>query len=260
MTEEESQRMAASLTTCGNAEAVKFILFALETAMRKGEALWTACWCDVDYDNRVLTLPHAKTGRREVPLSPQAIAMLQAMPQGAPTASIFHLTQGALDSAWKRACEDAGVINLHIHDLRHTSATMWAELLNGDIFKLKEITGHRTLKMLQRYVNPTARQVANQLHTIETPTLSATMRLQMASAQSKSALASKAKGRPIPPAVVDESTAPTAEFSTAKKVESQVSLEEGVNGNDSPQGNVFSFAAHRAQKQRREVALLAVAS
>ena len=107
MTDEESGRMAASLAAREDTEFAIFILFALETAMRKGEALWTACWCDVDYANSVLHLPHAKTGRREVPLSPEAIAILQSKPQGAPTETIFNLTLAAVDTAWKRLCADA---------------------------------------------------------------------------------------------------------------------------------------------------------
>lgn len=249
MTDEESKRLAMALPTCGNANVVRLVMFALETAMRKGEALWTACWCDVDYDNKVLKLPHAKSGRREVPLSTEAISMLQEMPQGAPTDNIFNLTTAAVDNAWKRACQSAGIINLHIHDLRHTSATMWSELLNGDIFKLQLITGHRTLKMLQRYVNPKARQVANQLQTIASPTIAAAMRQHMVPTPPDQALASTATSSPTPDALPDDLTAQSAEASIVVKEAVVEVVERLVNGDDHTAANVVSFATYREKKK-----------
>lgn len=258
--EDESKRLAQALPSCGNAEVVKFVLFAVETAMRKGEALWTACWCDVDYDNRVLKLPHAKSGRREVPLSPEAISMLQDMPQGAPTTNIFNLTTAAVDNAWKRACRGAGIINLHIHDLRHTSATMWSELLNGDIFKLQQITGHRTLKMLQRYVNPKARQVASQLQTIATPTISAAMRQQMVPAQPAQALAAMATILPTPDAIPDDLKAQMAQMPVVVKHDPVKALAGVANGGDHAAANVVSFAAYQNKKKLLDATPLVAAS
>jgi integrase len=252
MTDDEAQRLAVSLPTCGNPDAARLVLFALETAMRRGEALWTACWCDVDYDNRVLKLPHAKTGRREVPLSPEAISMLQEMPQGAPTDTIFNLTDAALDSAWKRACKAAGIVNLRIHDLRHSSATMWSELLHGDIFKLQLITSHRTLKMLQRYVNPKARQLAKQLQTITTPTIAATMRQQMAAAPPDDALASAVGGAPTPEAVQDEPNTSSCDVTLVLKDAVEEAVESPVPGDDRTSANVVSFATYRDKKQLRD--------
>jgi integrase len=250
--EDEAKRLAVSLPTCGNPDAERLVLFALETAMRRGEALWTACWCDVDYDNRVLKLPHAKTGRREVPLSPEAISMLQEMPQGAPTDTIFNLTDAALDSAWKRACKAAGIVNLRIHDLRHSSATMWADILHGDIFKLQLITSHRTLKMLQRYVNPKARQLAKQLQTITTPTIAATMRQQMAAAPPDDALASAVGGAPTPDAVQDEPNTPSCDVTLVLKDGVEEAVESPVPGDDRTSANVVSFATYRDKKQLRD--------
>lgn len=259
MTEEESKRLAMALPNCGNAEVVKLVMFALETAMRKGEALWTACWCDVDYDNKVLKLPHAKSGRREVPLSPEAISMLQEMPQGVPTDNIFKLTTAAVDNAWKRACQGAGIINLHIHDLRHTSATMWSELLNGDIFKLQLITGHRTLKMLQRYVNPKARQVANQLQMIATPTISATMRQQMVPAQADPTVPPTVESSPKPNTVTAEVTAQAAQAPFVVNEDAVAMVEGPIDGGAHAAAKVVSFATYLDRKKLRNSPAFVVA-
>lgn len=176
--ERELERIAAALSHSQNKVFVRFVLFALETAMRKGETISTACWCDVDRDSKVLRLPVAKAGRREVPLSPTALLMLEEMPQGLPTDRIFSIEAGELDSCWKRLCERAKITNLHIHDLRHTSATMYAELLKGDIFALQKITGHKTFKALQMYVNLSAKKVSQKLAELNESTIVQKMREQ----------------------------------------------------------------------------------
>lgn len=179
LSEEESMRLAAALTTCRNQKFRRYVLFAIETAMRKGEAISTACWCDVDWERSVLLLPHAKAGRREVPLSPTALAILQDLGPGAPTEQIFGLTDSQVQSSWRRVCQKAKLVNLHIHDLRHTSATFYAKVLHGDTFMLQLITGHRSLTMLKRYVNRTADHAVQALASLSMPTLA--QRMQMAS-------------------------------------------------------------------------------
>lgn len=151
--------------------------------MRSSEQLVTARWEDVDWERRVLRLRAAKGGRRQVPLGPEAIAILQALRQavreraakargggvGQPdeageTGPIFRLSYEALKKAWTKACNAAGVDDARMHDLRHTAATRYALEFNGNIFVLKVITGHKTDAMLARYVNITAEMVATMLH------------------------------------------------------------------------------------------------
>jgi integrase len=151
-----------------------------ETAMRSSEPLERACWGDVDWARNVLSLRDAKGGKRDVPLSPDAIAALQelldhqatslpnvseAMRRAAvaPNAPIVQMTYEALKAAWKRACERAGVKDLHLHDLRHTSATRMA-LKTGNVFLVKALTGHRTMSQVQRYVNVKADDVVKVMH------------------------------------------------------------------------------------------------
>lgn len=182
LTTDETARMAQQLKNCTNKGFQVFVLFAMETAMRKGEMLWTACWCDIDRnaeDGDVLKLVTAKAGRREVPLTPFALWLLEQLPRGKDHERIFDLTESAINSAWKRLCDGANIVNFHIHDIRHCAATMYAGLLSGDIFSLQKITGHKTLAMLQRYVNKTARGVAKQLRELATTTIAQTMQQAM---------------------------------------------------------------------------------
>ena len=179
---EEGLRLAAALAKCQNKEVATFILVAIETAMRKGEMLATACWCDIDRngeDGYVLKLVVAKSDSREVPLTPFALKLLDELPKRQPHDRIFTMTEGALDSAWKRICAVACIEDLHIHDLRHTAATMYAELLNGNIFELQKITGHKTLESLKRYINPKTRDVAKRLQNLPATTISQALRVEM---------------------------------------------------------------------------------
>ena len=135
--------------------------------MRKGELLKTARWEMVDWEERVVHLPTAKGGKRDVPLTWAAINLLKSMPNFGAAGPIFPVTEDAMDSAWERACKRAGIKNLHIHDLRHTSATRHAKRLNGNIFLLQLITGHKSLSMLKRYVNPTMKDALAALDATE---------------------------------------------------------------------------------------------
>lgn len=172
----ETERLVQALSRCTHSNFAVFVLFAVETAMRKGEALWTACWCDVDFERNVLRLPHAKNNRREVPLSPVAVDLLKDLPQGKATERIFGLTDNAAASAWRRLCEDAKIVGLHMHDLKHSSATLWARVFKGDLFTLQKITGNRSLSSLRVYLNGTSEEVAEAMRQLETPTPASAMR------------------------------------------------------------------------------------
>lgn len=164
---EEEKRLAQALGKCKNKAVAPLVWFAIETTMRKSEMLVTATWSDIDWEHSVLHLYDAKSGGRDVPLSPAALAFLRALPQGGPAERIFGVTKEALQAVWKRACKEAGIINLRIHDLRHTGATRLAKRLGGNTFLLQLITGHKTLSQLQIYVNPTTDDVVDALRKTE---------------------------------------------------------------------------------------------
>jgi integrase len=80
---------------------------AIETAARQSELL-SMSWADVDLENGFVRLRgmhgrETKNGQvyREVPLSEQAVEVLQALPKSA-TGSVLPISASALDSAWDR--------------------------------------------------------------------------------------------------------------------------------------------------------------
>lgn len=128
-------------------------LFAIETAMRAGEI------CSLtpgDVTGRVAHLPMTKNGfARDVPLSARAIEILDSV------GGSFGLTAGRLDANFRKARDRAGVEGITFHDTRHLAVTRLSRRL--DILALARMTGHRDLKMLQRYYNESAAELAGRL-------------------------------------------------------------------------------------------------
>ena len=57
-------------------------------------------------------------------------------------------------TAYKNACERAGIKNLRFHDLRHTFATRL--VLSGvDLASVSKLLGHSSIQMTMRYSHPT---------------------------------------------------------------------------------------------------------
>ena len=136
-------------------------LFAIETAMRAGE-ICELTWDNINFDRRVAHLPKTKNGHpRDVPLSKEAIKLLQCLPKDADTA--FNVPVASLDVLWRRkGCARAGVEGLHFHDLRREALTRLAKKV--DVLTLAKISGHRDLRILSNtYYAPDMADIANQL-------------------------------------------------------------------------------------------------
>jgi integrase len=138
------------------------VRLALLTAMRRGELLALE-WQHVDLMRRVAVLPMTKNGdARSVPLSSEAVALLGTLASSARPGRVFPTTAMALRKAFERACERANIRDLHFHDLRHTATTRMSALL-PNVIELAAVTGHRDLRMLQRYYHPRAEDLARKL-------------------------------------------------------------------------------------------------
>jgi len=69
------------------------------------------------------------------------------------TADGKHLQPNAVKLLLRRWGRNAGVPRLHAHLLRHTCATNFLLHRCGDIYRLKQILGHNTLQMVDKYVH-----------------------------------------------------------------------------------------------------------
>ena len=64
----------------------------------------------------------------------------------------FPILYEALKSAWHRACCRAGINDLKFHDLRHEATSRFFEM-GVNVMEVATITGHKDLRMLQRYTH-----------------------------------------------------------------------------------------------------------
>lgn len=139
--------------------AIAFLV-ALETGMRKGEILGLTK-TTARLGERHVILPRTKNGdRREVPLTARAIELLKLLP-GDEAGRLFRLSTGTADTLFRRAVVKAGLKDLHFHDTRHEACTQLSKRV--DVLSLARIIGHRDLKSLMVYYNPTAEELADQL-------------------------------------------------------------------------------------------------
>lgn len=169
LSNEEWQRISLELAKYGNPHVAPLACLMLETAMRSCEPLVHLRWGHVNWSQRVLELPDAKTGARKVPLGPGAIQILSQLEERLPAPpgcddKVFPTTYEAVKKAWRVARERAGVEDVGLHDLRHTAATRYALEFKGNVPVLMAITGHKTVSQLMRYVNVKASEVATMMH------------------------------------------------------------------------------------------------
>lgn len=149
---------AAPVTVTARAGAA--MLFAIETAMRAGEIAGLT-WANVKLEQRYCKIEGGKTSaaKRDVPLSAEAIRIIEQMPKDA--ATVFSVTTAQIDALFRKAKARAMIDNLHFHDMRHLAITRLAKKL--DVLPLARMVGHRDLRMLMIYYNESAENMAGKL-------------------------------------------------------------------------------------------------
>ena len=163
LTSAERERLLAELQPTGrrNVWMLSVALLALETGMRRSELL-ALRWGDINLDRRTATLHMTKNGdSRVVPLSTSAAQTLAAMPRSI-CGAVFPITACALAANFDKAVARAQLPDLHFHDLRHTAITLMATKL-PNLIELAAVSGHKSLKMLQRYYHPDVGDLARKL-------------------------------------------------------------------------------------------------
>ncbi len=138
------------------------VLLAIETAMRCGE-LAALQWSDVLLERSFCRVGRGKSeaARREVPLSLEALRVLRQLAAVRDGPLVLQLTAASVDALFRKARDKALIEDLHFHDTRHEAVTRLARIF--DILALARIIGHKDLRMLQVYYNPTAEELVQQM-------------------------------------------------------------------------------------------------
>jgi integrase len=148
----EATEEAALLKACAasqNPHLLGIVTVALETGMRHGEIL-SLTWDRVDRARGVLMLERTKSGkRREVPMRPEVDAVFAAMPE--PREGRVWPDK-RIRTAVENAVKAAGLKDFTFHGCRHHFAS-WFMMRGGQLESLRQILGHRDIKMTLRYAH-----------------------------------------------------------------------------------------------------------
>lgn len=156
----EEQRLLKALDKARNKLLKPMILFALETAMRRGEIL-SLRWEYLTPGRDLILIPETKNGHpRTVPLTDKATSVLDGL--DGQNEYLFPMTANAFRLSWTRAIQRAGITNLRFHDLRHEAVSRFFER-GLSIPEVALISGHRDPRMLFRYTHLNPQDVAIKL-------------------------------------------------------------------------------------------------
>lgn len=162
-------------------------ILALESAMRMRE-MFTLAVQQVNLPKKTIFLDKTKNGdKRQVPLSSVAVKELteylghhRMLPDGYPKDLVFPWWNGEDDGQVLAAVTDTlsklfhnarspGIFdvakceNLKFHDLRHEATSRLFERTRLSELQIMKITGHKSQRMLMRYANLRASDLANDL-------------------------------------------------------------------------------------------------
>lgn len=143
-------------------QAAWAFLFAIETAMRESEI------CGMlkpNISEDYVLLPDTKNGTaRKVPLSTYAKYLLSLIDH-LDEVRVITIDPSSLSTTFRKHVKLTGLVDLRFHDARHEACTRLARKLA--LHDLAKVTGHKDLRMLMRYYNPTASELAEKINRSE---------------------------------------------------------------------------------------------
>lgn len=155
LTNEELSRLLDILENWPRKDTVAFIKFALFTGLRRGE-LFKLTWDDADFERGMVTLREPKGGKTQtLPISPQAIEILQQLDRSSTYVFPGKGGQQRTDfkGPWLRIRKAAGLPeSFRFHGLRHNFASTLVS--NGvDLLVVSKLLTHKDVKTTQRYAH-----------------------------------------------------------------------------------------------------------
>ncbi len=151
----EERALLAACAKSQNGQLTAIVTIALESGMRHGEIMGLT-WERIDLSRGVFKLERTKSGRRrEVPMRQVVYEVLVAMPE--PRAGALW-TAKKIRTAFENAVAGAGLDDFTFHDCRHHFAS-WFMMRGGQLEALREILGHRDIKLTLRYAHLSPRHL-----------------------------------------------------------------------------------------------------
>lgn len=151
---EELQRLIVALPSWLR----PIVTLARHTGLRRGNIIGLT-WSQVDFEREAIIIPQTKNGDPiGLPLTKTALKAIRGVQRVRHLHSpyVFCRIDGkpyspdAVSASFRRACRRAEVANFRFHDLRHDFASSLVQS-GVDIHRVKELLGHRDLRMTIRY-------------------------------------------------------------------------------------------------------------
>ena len=161
----EEAALLAACRTSQNKHLAPLVTIALESGLRQGELLGLT-WDRVDLTRGVMALERTKSGkRREVPMRQAVYAIFAAMPE--PRGGRVWPDR-SIRRAFENAVQGAGLTDFTFHDCRHHFAS-WFMMRGGQLEALREILGHKDVKMTLRYAHLSPGHLATEIEKTAAP-------------------------------------------------------------------------------------------
>jgi len=138
------------------------LLCAITTGMRRGELL-NLKWNDTNLNNGYIKVRDSKNYEsRTIPINTTLLKALSDLKKHSESEYVFKYRK-SIQKTWTNALKTSGIAHCRFHDLRHTFASRL--VMSGvDIVTVKELMGHKDIKMTMRYSHPTPE---HKLHAVE---------------------------------------------------------------------------------------------
>jgi integrase len=152
--DDEEARIVEAINKNCPTQLAAFIV-ALHTGMRQSEQ-FSLLWDEIDFDRRKIFLYKTKNGSdREVPMSKTCHQVLTDLHTKKKNAWVFQATRYKVrlknPRQWfETVLRDAGVIDFHWHDLRHTFCSRLV-MKGVDLRTVMVLAGHKSISVTMRY-------------------------------------------------------------------------------------------------------------
>ncbi|WP_442498785.1 tyrosine-type recombinase/integrase [Methylobacter sp. sgz302048] len=145
-----------------------FTVVLIDTACRWCE-IANLKWEQINFEKRTITVWRSKTSTAGVlPMSKRVYELL--VNRGKTSEWVFpnktgEAPRGYSSTAWKKACERAGIDGVTFHTTRHSQLTRLTQA-GLSLAQIKAISGHADLQSLQRYQHLTTHDVMDKVRDI----------------------------------------------------------------------------------------------
>jgi integrase len=142
---------------------VDHVDFIIESCFRPPSEVTRLRWEDLHERDRTIVIhdrkdPRKKIGNNQiVPLINGSFDIVMRQPKT--SEFIFPVNGKSWSSLFPRACDDLGIKNLRLYDLRHEAISRLVESNKHSIQEMMLITGHKDPKQLHRYTQLRARDL-----------------------------------------------------------------------------------------------------